>query len=324
MAAATQEPPAKSVVKQKRPEPEQYIFRLTKKHPEYYEKSSPFTARLSLVNQDEIYWPYINDQALPWDDGTTVESIPKEAVFHPRRIRYISGANTIFVDEQERNNDTYKLHEGKNRFLDNDNNKSDIEFKNHGEIRADRNKRTLRNYLWANNQCLNQFPMANDRGDRFKKVETIYRMIDFVNTDIDKVALGELREKAYELARTARTKEMLPHAKFLNIMFSHDGTNYRKDDAAIKQDYIDYALANPAKFLSSYNDPKVKVIYQIKELLENGDITFGKVQGQAHWLVNGTFITQLPPDKDPTAYLAEFSMTKDGEEFANNLRGFIK
>jgi hypothetical protein len=137
------------------------------------------------------------------------------------------------------------------------------------------------------------------------------------------LALGQIRAKAYELAKTARIEQLLPHAKFLNISFKHNDTGEAKDNDAIREEYIDYAYRNPQKFLESFTDPKVKIIYQIRNLVEAADITIGgKTAGQAHWVSTGAFIAQLPPDRDPIEFLAEFAITKQGEEFSNNLRAF--
>lgn len=313
--------PEKSVAKQtttRRPEPPFYIFRLTEKFPELFKGSSPYPARLDLPTTDTILWPYIDGRPVAFDENFD----PKEADYAPRAIRYVAGTNTIFVDEQEKT-EAFKLDiNGRNRLLDNEANKRDLTFQN-AEIRVPSHNKTLRNYLWCNNQCKNQNTKASDRGERFKKLNTRYEMLDFGGQDQIAISLGQIRAKAYELAKTARIDQLLPHAKFLNISFKHNDTGEDKDNDAIREEYIDYAYRNPQKFLESFTDPKVKIIYQIRNLVEAADITIGgKTPGQAHWVSTGAFITQLPPDRDPIEFLAEFAITKQGEEFSNNLRAF--
>src|SRR3954466_5893114 len=97
----------------RRPEPTFYVFMLTQKFDELYTGSSPYQARLDLPTTDTILWPYINGQAVGFDDP-----LDEAAEFYPRAIRYVAGANSIFVDEQERNSEAYKLdNNGRNRLL---------------------------------------------------------------------------------------------------------------------------------------------------------------------------------------------------------------
>jgi hypothetical protein len=318
MATATA--PEKTVAKTaKRQEPAFYIFRLTEKFPELFKGSSPYPARLDLPVSDTILWPYLDDRPVGFDENFD----PKDVYYSPRAIRYVAGSSSIFVDEQEKNSEAYKLdNNGRNRLLDNEANKRDLTFQN-AEIRVPSHNRVLRNYLWCNNQCKNQFAKANDRGNKYKMLNAKYEMLDFGGKDQVTITLGQSRAKAYELAKTARTEQLLPHAKFLGISFIHYDTNEPKDMEAIKEEYIDYAYKNPEAFMKSFTDPKVKIMYQIRNLVEQGDITIGgKTAGQAHWVSTGGLITQLPADRDAVEFLAEFAITKDGEEFSNNLRAY--
>lgn len=310
----------KKVIKPLRTEPREFIFRLTKKYPEFFPGSSPYAARLALPMMDDILWPYIDGKPV---NINKLDTDLTNAVYQPRQIRYVSGANSHFVDEQELGNDAYKLDtNNRNRLLDNEVNRDRLTFER-GEIKVAAFDTTLKNYLWCRNDSKNQHPFASQNGMKQKQLNIQYEMIDFGYADREKVSLGLQKEKAYEIARTARLEEMIPHAKFLNIQFNHSGTDEAKDMEAVREDYKDIALNNPKRFLDTFDDPRVKIIYHIRSLVEKGNISIGgRIAGQAHWAETGTMIAQLPPDKEPIDFLAEYALTKAGEEFSNNLRAF--
>lgn len=297
-------------LKTRKPEPREYLFRLTERFPEFYEGSSPYPARIFIKNEDDILWAYKNGVPLKLTDTIGKDD---EIEYRPRRIRYVSGLPSIFADEQETENRPLP-----ERVTANSDNKDKLAF-HRGENRVDVNDRARRNFLHCMNQCKNQHPNAR----QFHKVNAKFEMVDFAYADEQKVLLGQLKEKAYEIARTARTEEMIPHAKYLNIPFNHSATDEEVDIDAVRADYKDKALSSPQLFLDTFNDPKVKIVYQIKTLVENGDITVGGVApGQVHWVKTGTLVTVLPPEREPIDYLADFAITKAGEEFANNLRAY--
>jgi hypothetical protein len=312
--------------------PSRYTFQLLQTFPRHEEggvgehfapRTTAFAEKWGATNQDEIYWPYkVDDEGSYTPVKFDYEIQPEDRIeYLPRTIRYIYGAKTIFKDEQEQGNDAYKLDQnGRNRLLENEQNKSNLEFSK-GEKSVDASNRTLWQYLWCMNQCQNQIRHARDeRNNRAKMINAEFKLLDFAQMAKSKVMLAEEKEKAYEIAKSARKEEMYPHAQRLNIIFTHPGSNDQRDFEDIKAEYKDYAYNNPAEFLKTFNDPRTKVIYQIRSLLDSSDITLMKVPGQAHWVDTGKLITVIPPDTNPIEYLSEYALTKDGEEFSNNLR----
>lgn len=321
MAVATA--PVKSVAPLRKREPKSYIFRLGEKWlTEYKKREDPHCGRLMLPMQDDIYWPYYeneNKELVP--AGIDENILGKVVEFLPRTIRFVSGAKSIFMDEQEKTG-VYALNaKGENRLLENPSNRDKLMF-NNGELHVQANDKVLKNYLHCRNDCKNQNPKANDHGRRAKMINPEFELLDFGHQDFTAVELGQKKEDAYSLAKTARDPEMIPHARFLNIPFVHDGSNEPKSDERIKQDYIDFAYNNPIKFLDTFNDPRIKVLYKIKTLIETQEITLNKVVGQAHWVKTEGFIVQIPQDQEPVTFLSEFALSKQGEEFMTNLRSF--
>jgi len=297
--------------------PDHYLFKLTEK-PEIKEDGfhvgGGFTV---LAKVDTVLWAYKEDEESR--DGDPVpykldEEIPfGHDYFQPRDIRYVPNVSTPFVDEQKgiREREPGQIHP----ILDNDKIAQELTF-SHGELRVSGTKQNLVNYLRLTNQCRNQHPNAR----RFKQVNSTYELIDFSYIDEAKVKKGQLKETAYDTARTARLEEMLPHAKYLGIqMKTPDGVD--RDTDSIRSDYKDKALSDSETFLNSFKNPKIKIISQIRTLVEKSEIVFRN--GNAYWSKTDTTIKTLDPSKDPFENLAEFSLTEDGETFANNIRGVI-
>jgi hypothetical protein len=334
MAVATTAP-EKPVAKKpivRRITPSRYTFQLLKKYPNHGEggladafipRNTDFAANWGATNQDEIYWPYkVDDEGNYTPVGFDYEIQPTDQIeYLPRTIRYVYGARSIFKDEQEQGNDAYKLDQnGRNRLLENELNKTNLVFTK-GEKNVDASNRTLWQYLMCMNQCENQIRKARDeRNNRAKAINFEFKLLDFGYMAEQKVLLGVEKEKAYEIAKSARKEEMYPHAQRLGIKMTYDGTSDRRDFEEVKADYKDFAYNHPGKFIETFNDPRTKIIFQVRELLENDKITLLRTPGQAHWVDTGVLIAQIPPDQDPLEFLASFSMTKEGEEFANNLR----
>ena len=278
-----------SSVKKVKKEPDTYVFRLVTEHPKYYEGSSIFPPRIMIPNTDTILYNF----------GTDLDQD-----YQPRQIRYIEGLKTIFVDEQEVNaplSDSM-LNKTTNQIIFED-----------GHLRIPSWNKQLIQFLKLNNQCENQ-------KNKFKSVNNLYKMLDFVNTDDNVVELGKKKDRAYDVARTATEEDMIPHAKFLGIAFIHGATGEDRDIDVIREDYKAKALENPENFLLYATNPKVKIRYMIEKALTNNIITIGLVKGQLHWTLSKHLITDIPVDKQAVDAITDYAYSEEGEAFCKTLK----
>lgn len=275
-----------------RKQPANFIFRQKKTSHDDKRNENGSENKLYLSNCDTVLFNF----------GTETDED-----FRPRQMRYISSSKSIWVDEQHM--DEYEKHK---MVLDNPENRERLIFAR-GEIRVPSYDGTRKYFLSNNSQCENiQDPKVKRMGGKM----STYEMLDFGFADAERVRKGQSKEKAYELAKTAREKEMLPHAKQLGITFTYPLTGEEKDSAAIREDYKDYALQNPEVFLKGYNDPVNKVRYAVKKLVESGEIVIDSIaKGQAHWRDTQSLICVIPEDKQPLETVTQFALTDAGADF---------
>ena len=276
-------------VKAVKKEPEYYVFRLVKEHPKYYESASIFPPKFVIPNKDTILYE---------EEKEGVKSMVV------KRIRYIDGLDSIFVDDQEKNGELpeYMINRPGN----------EIVFEN-GFLRVPAYNRALLQFLKLGNQCEQQT-------NKFKQVESVYRLLDFGNTDEKQIALGKSKDKAYDLARTMPDEDMIPHAKFLGIPFIHTTTGEDRDMEAIREDYKSKALDNPEAFLKFANNPKVKIRFNVERAFEEGIITTGLVKNQLHWSLSKQYITDLPTNIPSVDAVVDFVFKTEGEAFYKTLQ----
>jgi hypothetical protein len=311
--------PAAKVEKINKRIPEQYLFRLLRKTPYVYDGQPVHGAPFLLKSEDTVLWAYKVDedgnplldkleQPIPY--GVDEEAPADHTYFEVRRLRYIPNFNSIFVDEQK--GITERIDGQRHNILDNPTIREKLTF-NRAELRVKSTEKNLYNFLRFMTQCSLSHPNVRP----LKNIDPTYELVDFGYMDRQKIEKGQRKEKAFDIAHTARREELIPHAKFLGIaLTTPDGLE--RDWDAIKYDYKEYALTNADTFLSSFNDPKIKTIYQIKVLSEFGEISYEN--GTAKWNKTKSFIAQIPNDKEPYDFLASFALTEDGETFANNLK----
>lgn len=276
-------------------------------------------APMYIKSTDNILWAFRVSE-----DGTikpvgirerNVDVSASDIQFFPRTIRYVYGAKSIFEDEQhiQINPQT-----GSHPMLDNPSNRDALVFTNF-EKRVNAGDIILYEYLHCMNQCQNQHPYAR----RNSQYPPKFQLLDFGQFDAAKVTRGKLREECYGIATTAHNEEMMPHARYLNILFIVPETGESRDMEAIREDYKEVAYNNPELFKKTYNDPRVKLMYWIRNAHEDGELALGSIKpGQAHWASSNSFICLLPPDKGAYEHLVDFSLIKEGEEFASNLRAY--
>ncbi len=310
--------------------PQQYIFRFLKP-PDKHLITSAKAGATYLKHTDNILWAHwikedektgetIFVPVSIYQDDIDVKALELagKITFQLRTIRYIATDKSIFADEQEKARPG--LYEtdatGRNRIIDNNRNRDDLVFARF-EKTVPASQTQLVQYLHCINQCINQHPYAR----RYGNTPAIYQLLDFGQMDERKVELGAARRRVYELARTARKEEMLPHAEFLGIAFEIPESGQKRDIEVIREDYMDYAYKNPKHFEDTFSDPKIKLLYIINALITKGEIAIGKfVPGQANWMRTRDVICQIPADESPAEHLAKFCLVPAGEKFAGQLK----
>jgi len=282
----------KANVKKTRKEPDVYIFRLIKEHERHHEGASIFPPRFTIPNKDTVIFNY----------GTA-----DEPDFRPRQTRYLDGYKSIYVDEQEQNGLVPDSVINSSR--------NNITFEN-GHLNIQSWNKTLYEFLITSNLCEQQ-------QNKMKTINSVYKLLDFSNTDDNLVEFGKKKDRAYDIARNAPLEEMIPHAKYLGISFSHPSTGEERDYDVIREDYKIKALENPETFLLYANNPRLKVLYVVDKGLERNIITTELVKGQVHWLATKQMIGLIATNKKPVEAITDFALTNEGESFLRTLKAQI-
>ena len=297
----------------------------------YFRKAVPVNPALKsgnlkkvtyLKTEDTILWPYRikgdENVPVPVNEGDNPELVNKlileevkgNVQWLPRKTRYIYGLQTFFLDEQEPNNRPVAQN-----VLENYANRDALILTDE-EIRIPATDKVRIGFLQTSNQCENQHPLAR----RYGSTKTLYKHVDFATSDREKAAIGKKRDEAVQIARTARVDEMIPHAKYLGIPFIIAETDETRDMDAIREDYKDKAYNEPILFLDSFSSPTIKLVYQISNLLDRKEILVA--QGVATWNRTKAEIAVITPGDIPAQFLADFSLTREGEDFAKQLTAF--
>ncbi len=293
-------------IKQK--EPEIHLFRLLRKVqngilPIHSQYGGPFV----LKQEDLILWAYHepDENGVEKPFGINEEAPENHENFQIRKLRYVPSSPSVFEDEQKniQPRKSGELHP----ILDNINIRSELTF-HMGEIRVYSKKKNLFNYLRFNSQCKTLHPNVR----LVNNINPIFDYIDFGVLDAQKVKLGALKERAWEIAHTARVENMIPHAKYLNISFK-DPLGMDRTIEAIRYDYKEIALNDPNLFISSFDNPKIRYIYKISTLIENADIIINS--NVARWAKTNSVICVLNDDENQSEELANFCISDEGKDF---------
>ena len=298
--------------------PDFYLFRLLRKVEALKDGQLFYGGDFSIPAESTILWAYkdatykpngeIDQPEVPY---SLVEDAPEgHTNFQVRRTRFIPNIQSIFIDEQK--GIPERVDGGSNQILDNPLIREKLKFSK-GEIRVTPAEKNLYYFLRVNGQISNLHPNCRI----FKAMDAVYEMVDFGYQDQLKIEQGARKERAFELAISAKHENLIPHAKFLGIPLK-DNSGLDRDLAAIKADYKDYALTNSELFISSFSDPKTKAMFILSILFEGNNISINN--GSATWTKTGSFIVQIPIDKAPIQFLAEYSLTEEGQEFSNNMK----
>jgi len=99
--------------------------------------------------------------------------------------------------------------------------------------------------------------------------------------------------------------------------------NVERGEKAIRFDYLNIADKRSEMFISTYNNPLVKIQYIVQKAMASGLIDTGSVKGQAIWGDSKSFIVQIPDGKSPLQFLAEFCLTEKGKEFYSQIKHMV-
>jgi len=275
--------------KKPKKQPEVYIFRLCEEHAKSHEGASIFPPIFIIPNKDTVLFNY----------GTA-----EEPNFMPRQVRYLSGYKTIFIDEQEEKS---PVPEGAVNSPSNT-----ITFET-GHLIVQSWNKPLYDFLMSSNQC-------EQNTNKLRQVKNTFRLVDMGGRDEDVVELGKKKDRAYDIARSAELEEMIPHAKYLGISFSHPSTGEERDIDVIRENYKQKALENPEQFLLYANNPRLKILYLVDKGLDKNIITTALVKGQLHWTATKQMIALIGVDKKPAEAITDYALTDEGESFLRTLK----
>lgn len=220
-----------------------------------------------------------------------------------REVRYLEGVNTIWVDEQT------NLSENKTR------QRPEIRFV-YGRLRVPAQKTALRHFLEVTN-------MNKGNKHRLPDSRAIFKMIDEDAIEAANYKKFEAEMNATELAKSAPYDTMLPHAKYLGVNVKDKDGNFISE-MALRPLYYNVANRMSDLFIKTYNNPSVLSKFIIDRAVEKNIINLTHVKGQAVWSDSKSFIAQIPDNKKPAEFLAEFCLTEKGRDFYVEVKSMVK
>lgn len=201
-----------------------------------------------------------------------------------RAIRYLSGWNTIFVDEQEANG----------RIIPDsvlNNTKNIIEF-NEGEVKVRPHEKTKLQFLRFCNRNA-------DSPHRTGKVPPLYSEYS-EEKKTNELQLRQARQReALEKAFTAKESQIAFHAQYLGISPIDPATSATRTIEAIRADYQQFAIDNPDGFLRTFNDDDLKLKYYIQQAIDENVLSLNIKAGYLVWAANKEDLCEVQPGSTP-------------------------
>lgn len=267
-------------------EPEVYIFKLLKKNP--------------VVRDDK---GNIMDESQP-------DYPPYAGLHNPcnvnykgslRKMRFIEGFDTIWVDEQPEKIEDAILNNPQNSIALRD-----------GTL-------AVRSFEKAKLEFVKNHP--SNKGSIYKTggVEPLFELDDETEAALQELDLQDLRFDAMTKAKACSDEEMFIHAKVLGVSLINISSRAPRDISAIRKDYRAFAETQPRLFLETFDDPKTKINFWVKRAIEENVIDLGRVPGQAHWTKTKQLIAVIPDDKEPSQFLTDFTYTDAGLDLKKQL-----
>jgi len=221
-----------------------------------------------------------------------------------RNIRYLTGVNSIFEDEQG------NLDEKAVRRLI----PQQLQF-NSGKMIVDARNTALVQYM-----NLSNFNQATK--NRRPGIKATFRLVDTRATERARLDFMKKSRKAAAMAEDADEKAMLDHASYVGILpYNHEGM--RKSPDGIRAEYIKYAAENPEYFMKTYDNPYVSTYVNVRMAVDKDIITLNHVKGQAHWSESKALILTIPEGKNSVEVLAKHALSDDGKSFKERLQAVI-
>lgn len=223
-----------------------------------------------------------------------------------RTIRYYDGCTSIFVDEQPKEKETVDqfIAQSKRRSF------QEGKFSCHGD------ERMLLLYL---NIC----SWNVESKFRTRTADGIFLAIN-----PDKAATAQTNkldqiELAMRYAKEATNQKMMIHAAYLGVAVEDWDSGNELSPEAIRANYRQEAMRDPASFIASYGNKGLELKYYIDEALRKNTISSREVVNKATWGSANTVICDISGLKSQEAIaqkLYEFSQTEEGEEFAIQIK----
>ena len=268
-------------------EPDVYVFRLIKKNEVIRDADG-----LVLVQGEPEYPPYfsINNPCNVSFGGNR------------RKMRYLDGFKSLWVDEQPEKIDDGVLQSSLNTIV----------FSN-GEARVNNDEKIKIEFL-SNHPANAKSPY------KIAGVIPLFELDDESVAALEELDLQDLRFDAMSKARGIKDDEMLVHAKVLGISYTEIDGQLSREMSSIKRDYRSFAEKNPKVYLETFEDPKTKISYWVKKAMEENLIDLATVPGQASWRKTKKIIAVIPQDKEAVDFLTNLTYTDAGVDFKKELQ----
>jgi len=222
-----------------------------------------------------------------------VEDVTDPKTGNPRRMRWLRGANSIWMDEQQQF-DKIKGYVEKNVL-------SLVIQK--GTFSVDVHDKLKNMVVDLSNRNL-------DNPNRKGIMKEYYKEWNTAKQANEEMELEEMEFKAMGIAHTALIDDIVPHAHYLGVDFIDPISGHPLDEQGIRKQYVRKAKADPKKFMNSIHSPVVQMGYKIRRAIDGGKIDLGKQPGQAFWQ-DGGFISVVPQGRNAVEFLTEFAQMQN-------------
>lgn len=206
-----------------------------------------------------------------------------------RAIRYLEGASSIYVDEQ--NVDPAYARVGT------------IEF-HRGRILVQKNQTTLLAYLRASNQ-------NEGKAERNTPKPPVYRELVPELQAEKEFDLKALKRKAEDTAWHDVDNNLEAVYHYARVLGINTTTLTEKQ---VINKYIEFAEKKPDVFLKYHKSPRNTQKYFAMTAFDKGIVNSRDVAGTIAWSDTKGVITAVPAGKDPVEYLTDFLMDSENEK----------
>lgn len=225
-----------------------------------------------------------------------------------RKIRYLKGYKSIFVDEQEPEN--RPVAEG---IVNSSQNQIEVI---EGKIEVNPNDSMKIKYL---RMC------SYNANSEYRDNQTVPLFAELTPDAKSKeqAKKQDLMLEAVETSKTADDQQIAFHAQYLGIPFVDQATGASRTPEAIKVDYRQKAFDDPAVFLETFNSMELRIRYWISRAIEERVIDLTSKVGWAIFGGSKADICTIPSGTDirniqEALYLHANKRT--GEDFLKQLR----